>query len=177
MSESRSLLGLGPSSPHSLLGLPLKNAHGFQSLKPTSLRFSPTLCSIKGVPHPNPPSINRWSLDGATALVTGGTRGIGRAVVAELAGLEATVHTCARNGTELDKCLRGWEEEGLRVSGSVCDVSFRFPKHIPSLFLQIIRNNVVWNSQEERQVIFLLSLDNTHHRKVIKTTFYIRERR
>lgn len=48
-----------------------------------------------------------------------------RAVVAELAGLGATVHTCARNGTELDKCLRGWEEEGFRVSGSVCDVSFR----------------------------------------------------
>lgn len=53
-----------------------------------------------------------------------------RAVVAELAGLGATVHTCARNGTELDKCLRGWEEEGFRVSGSVCDVSFRDQREV-----------------------------------------------
>lgn len=43
----------------------------------------------------------------------------------ELAGLGATVHTCARNKAELEKCLRDWEEEGFRVSGSVCDVSLR----------------------------------------------------
>ncbi|KAI8573943.1 hypothetical protein RHMOL_Rhmol01G0315500 [Rhododendron molle] len=179
MSESRSLLGLGPSSPRSPLGLPLKNAHGFQSLKPTSLRFSPTLCSIKGVPHPNPPSINRWSLDGATALVTGGTRGIGRAVVAELAGLGATVHTCARNGTELDKCLRGWEEEGFRVSGSACDLSFRDQREelvdtVSSVFngnLNILINNVGTNirkpmvefTSEEFAKLFATNFESVFH--------------
>lgn len=43
----------------------------------------------------------------------------------ELAGLGATVHTCAWNETELNMCLRDWEDEGFRVSGSVCDVSCR----------------------------------------------------
>lgn len=47
------------------------------------------------------------------------------AIVEELAGLGATVHTCARNQDELNKCLMGWEDEGFGVTGSVCDVSNR----------------------------------------------------
>lgn len=41
----------------------------------------------------------------------------------ELTELGAIVHTCARNEDELRKCLRDWKDEGLRVTGSVCDVS------------------------------------------------------
>ncbi|XP_016575836.1 tropinone reductase homolog At2g29260, chloroplastic isoform X5 [Capsicum annuum] len=66
---------------------------------------------------------NRWSLNGMNALVTGGTRGIGYAIMDELCGLGATVHTCARNKDELGTCLRGWKDEGFAVSGSLCDVS------------------------------------------------------
>ncbi|CAI0539913.1 unnamed protein product [Linum tenue] len=66
----------------------------------------------------------RWSLSGQTALVTGGTRGIGRAVVEELVGLGAKVHTCCRNGSELRQCLEEWEGLlGSGISGSLCDVS------------------------------------------------------
>ncbi|KNA04639.1 hypothetical protein SOVF_197780 isoform B, partial [Spinacia oleracea] len=64
----------------------------------------------------------RWSLTGMTALVTGGTKGIGHAVVEELAGLGARVHTCARNETELEACKSNWETKGFQVSCSVCDV-------------------------------------------------------
>ncbi|KAH9626591.1 hypothetical protein KSS87_005442 [Heliosperma pusillum] len=67
----------------------------------------------------------RWSLTNMTALVTGGTKGIGYAVVEELAGFGAKVHTCARNQAELDSCINDWTNKGFHVSGSICDVTSR----------------------------------------------------
>ncbi|KAG5557822.1 hypothetical protein RHGRI_007908 [Rhododendron griersonianum] len=99
----------------------------------------------------NPKS--RWSLTGMTALVTGGTRGIGHAIVEELATLGATVYTCSRNEAELNRCLQGWAAKGFSVSCSVCDASSRpqleqlFDK-VSSLFngkLSILINNVGTN--------------------------------
>ncbi|KNA25545.1 hypothetical protein SOVF_004770 [Spinacia oleracea] len=67
----------------------------------------------------------RWSLQGMTALVTGGTKGIGHAIVEELVGLGAILHTCARNEAELDACMLAWKAKGLPITGSICDVSSR----------------------------------------------------
>ncbi|KAF8665975.1 hypothetical protein HU200_054063 [Digitaria exilis] len=67
----------------------------------------------------------RWSLAGATALVTGGSKGIGHAIVEELAGFGASVHTCSRNAAELEECRRRWAEKGLVVTVSVCDIGDR----------------------------------------------------
>lgn len=88
-----------------------------------------------------------------TALVTGGTRGIGHAIVEELLGFGTNVHTCARNEEELHNCLMGWENQGFKVSGSVCDVSSweqreKLMDTVSSVFngkLNILVNNVGTN--------------------------------
>nr|GMD53536.1 tropinone reductase homolog [Ipomoea batatas] len=67
----------------------------------------------------------RWSLKGMNALVTGGTKGIGYAIVEELASFGASVYTCSRNQEDLDKCFQEWKSKGYTVSGSVCDLSSR----------------------------------------------------
>jgi len=48
----------------------------------------------------SPAMTNAWRLDGRTALVTGGTRGIGRAIVDELRSLGARVIAVARTPVE-----------------------------------------------------------------------------
>ncbi|ESQ51424.1 hypothetical protein EUTSA_v10017105mg [Eutrema salsugineum] len=68
---------------------------------------------------------NRWSLKGMTALVTGGSKGIGEAVVEELSMLGARVHTCSRDETQLQERLREWQTKGFQVTTFVCDVSSR----------------------------------------------------
>ncbi|KOM38063.1 hypothetical protein LR48_Vigan03g144500 [Vigna angularis] len=68
---------------------------------------------------------NRWSLHGMTALVTGGTRGIGHAIVEELAEFGAAIHVCSRKQDDIDKCLEEWKKKGFNVTGSVCDVKHR----------------------------------------------------
>jgi len=91
----------------------------------------------------------KWSLHGMTALVTGGTRGIGfvhfynvcyisyfnilfsvtatilysvatfrYAIAEELAEFGASVHICARNPKDIEKCLEEWKRKGFRVTGS-----------------------------------------------------------
>uniref|UniRef100_A0A1J3JUC2 Tropinone reductase-like protein n=2 Tax=Noccaea caerulescens TaxID=107243 RepID=A0A1J3JUC2_NOCCA len=92
---------------------------------------------------------SRWSLGGMTALVTGGSKGLGEAVVEELAMLGARVHTCARDETQLQERLLEWQAKGLHVTASVCDVSSRAQRQklietVSSVFqgkLNILVNN------------------------------------
>jgi len=61
-----------------------------------------------------------WQLRGRNALVTGGTRGIGRAIVAELLELGAQVALVARSQAEVDAAVA---ELGDRVTGVAGDVT------------------------------------------------------
>lgn len=62
---------------------------------------------------------NRWRLQGQLALVTGGSAGIGRAIVRELLALGATVLTVARDGNALeavrDELLDEYPDGDLRA--------------------------------------------------------------
>ena len=61
-------------------------------------------------------------LDGKVALVTGGSRGIGRAVAATYVRAGARVYICGRNKEDLDTALRELQASGGEVDGETADV-------------------------------------------------------
>lgn len=97
-----------------------------------------------------------WSLPSkATAVVTGGTKGIGHAVVTELAGTHhCRVLTCSRNVEEIKTCVEEWKSLGYDVEGVVADVATadgrsKLMEHIRTFVgsgkLDILVNNVGTN--------------------------------
>ena len=67
----------------------------------------------------------RISLEGRTALVTGGSRGLGLAIARELGRLGAHVTLAARDASELDAARADLEVRGIGVSAIVCDLGER----------------------------------------------------
>ena len=76
---------------------------------------------------PAPPPVGETALrpgvfSGVTVLVTGGGTGLGKAIAAEFARLEAAIVIASRSPDHLDSGRRELEAIGARVVTAVCDV-------------------------------------------------------
>ena len=67
--------------------------------------------------------LSHWQLNGQRALVTGGTKGIGRAIVEEILALGGQVHLVARSAEDVKATVAELRERGLDASGEALDVS------------------------------------------------------
>lgn len=64
-----------------------------------------------------------WNLNGKTALITGGTKGIGKATVLEFLDLGAEVLFTARNEKEVNELEEHLRSQNFKATGLVADVS------------------------------------------------------
>jgi NAD(P)-dependent dehydrogenase (short-subunit alcohol dehydrogenase family) len=64
-----------------------------------------------------------FSVAGQNVLVTGGSRGIGRAIAEGFSKRGANVLICSRSQESVDTALQEMAESGLNVQGLACDVS------------------------------------------------------
>ncbi|XWS74087.1 hypothetical protein CRYUN_Cryun02cG0185500 [Craigia yunnanensis] len=88
-----------------------------------SRRFKDDLKCTKWLSCVNDLCKSKWILPVGFRSQASYCNAIRHAIVEELAGLGASVHTCSRTETELNKCLLEWKAKGFQVTGSVCDVS------------------------------------------------------
>ena len=64
-----------------------------------------------------------FDLSGKTAIVTGGSRGIGKEMAEGLAEAGASLMLCARRAEWLDETVEEFHGRGFSVEGMVCDVA------------------------------------------------------
>jgi tropinone reductase I len=81
-----------------------------------------------------------WRLDGKRALVTGGTKGIGRSIVEELARLGADVVFCARDGEDVANAAASTGARGIVADVTIASDRARLITE--SGELDILVNNV-----------------------------------
>ena len=99
---------------------------------------------------------NRWSLKSKKALITGATRGIGKAIAEEFLGLGAEIFIVSRNQNDIDKQIKIYSKSGFKVYGLKCDVADKNDrenlfKKIKSLWggLDILVNNAGTNTRKK----------------------------
>lgn len=112
-----------------------------------------------------------WNLQNKTAIVTGGTKGIGWSIVNQFLLLGAKVIVIARNQANLNHQINAWQAEGFAVQGIAADITdYQSYDAILSAIadqkIDILVNNVGGNlpkkfidyTQQDIQSIFNLNL-------------------
>ena len=64
-----------------------------------------------------------WHLKGKRALITGATKGIGRAIAEEFLSLGAEILIVARNEKEVNDAVAEWQKQGHKAFGCIADVA------------------------------------------------------
>jgi Tropinone reductase 1 len=100
----------------------------------------------------------RWTLDGKKAMVTGGTKGMGRAITESLASWGAEVVFTARNREEVAKAEKEMLSGGLKVRGLAADVSLKADRQMLAgklggffMGLDVLVNNVGTNIRNKTE--------------------------
>ncbi len=98
----------------------------------------------------------RWTLTGKKALITGATKGIGKAIAEEFLSLGAEVLIVARSQEDVLNQVISWQQQGRKVHGIAADVSSvdgrqAIFKYVESVMgeLDILVNNVGTNIRKK----------------------------
>ena len=118
--------------------------------------------------------MSTWSLEGKKALITGGSKGIGLAIVEEFVHLGAEVVIVARNERDLSGTIQMLQQRGFKVEGIAGDIaegSFRtkLVSQVQTSFgkLDILVNNVGTNVRKK-----LIEYSEEEYRKLFETNLF-----
>lgn len=118
--------------------------------------------------------MSTWSLEGKKALVTGGSKGIGLAIVEELVHLGAEVLLVARSERDLSGCVQMLQQRGFHAEGLAGDVTDRaFRTQIVNALekksskLDILVNNVGTNVRKK-----FVEYSEEEYRKLFETNLF-----
>ncbi len=78
-----------------------------------------------------------FDLTGKTAIVTGGSRGIGKEMAEGLAEAGANLMICARRTEWLDRTVQEFQDRGFNAAGKTCDVSQ--PDEVANVVAETVR--------------------------------------
>ena len=110
-------------------------------------------------------------LTGKTAIVTGGTKGIGRAIAKALVGAGARVAITARNASEIEKATSQLNAAGRgTAAGYVCDV--RDYNQVKSVFAEIGGVDILVNNAGIGVFSSVESMSPEDFRAVLETNVF-----
>ena len=87
--------------------------------------LSTATVSFFAQPQPSLEKLMDLGLSGKKAVITGSTRGIGRAIANLLADEGVDLAICSRNQAEVDSAISELSAKGVKVVGSVVDVAYK----------------------------------------------------